>query len=95
MFISIQITSYMTVLIPDSCWKNCRPQPTSKALRTPGVRSIFNKTLEPMERITKRSNIKSKMFVLGNKDHIKEKKSSFYCDLSYDRNMVCRAAYAP
>lgn len=36
--------TYMTVLIPDSCWNICRPQPTIKALRVGGYVSILQIT---------------------------------------------------
>jgi len=39
----------MTVLIPESCWNSCSPQPTKSALLTVGVRIIFMNTLEPGE----------------------------------------------
>lgn len=33
--------AYITVLIPDSCWKSWRPQPTNSARLTDGVWNIF------------------------------------------------------
>jgi hypothetical protein len=37
----------MTVFIPESCWKSCKPHPTMRALLTGGVLNIFINTFEP------------------------------------------------
>lgn len=50
-------TTYMTVLIPDSCWNICRPQPTMRALRVGPWWRIRKITRPPKEQTGKNQHL--------------------------------------